>query len=467
MERSKFGEIVTPEKNYYGISSRLDRLPRNGNWCNSLAVILGLIVFCDCYIQYVGGSMLSSMLATNWSTVDLNALCISLTMTGYAIGSVLSGVISDKYGRRLSILVCIGIFIPGCLCSAFVPNIEVLIICRFILGIGLGGGLVACYGCLCEYSPPKYRGQYSGIVGLIGNFSPPLGAFSVILLLPAVGWRFFYLGLTILGLLIFFLALKKIPESPRWLASKGDFEKADLILQNEERKVLNLGIDLENIDLDYIEKKSSYHLSHVRLIDLFRDKSMLKRLFVITFALFTMNVMVYTITNWTSALFVLKGFDESLALSVVAIFLLGGPFGLLMLVIFADKHGRKEGLLVSLVLLAFVSVLWGSIPFENAIALLFVGFFLCTILYYYALLTCSVYIGELFPTEIRMRSVGFANALGRIGSIISPFLVTNLLEQGDIGVIFIGGGLLCILTAIIISVFAIETRYRTLEDING
>lgn len=181
MERSKFGEVVTPEKNYYGISSRLDRLPRNGNWCNSLAVILGLIVFCDCYIQYVGGSMLSSMLATNWSTVDLNALCISLTMTGYAIGSVLSGVISDKYGRRLSILVCIGIFIPGCLCSAFVPNIEVLIICRFMLGIGLGGGLVACYGCLCEYSPPKYRGQYSGIVGLIGNFSPPLGAFSVIL----------------------------------------------------------------------------------------------------------------------------------------------------------------------------------------------------------------------------------------------------------------------------------------------
>ena len=80
-----------------------------------------------------------------------------------------------------------------------------------------------------EYIPPEKRSKYSGYIGLIANFSPPLGAALTMLVIPAFGWRPTFFGITFLRVIVRVLLFKFMPESPRWLASKGRFAEADAI----------------------------------------------------------------------------------------------------------------------------------------------------------------------------------------------------------------------------------------------
>lgn len=94
------------------------------------------------------------------------------------------------------------------------------------------------------------------------------------------------------------------------------------------------------------------------------------------------------------------------------------------------------------------------------------GFILCTITYYYSLLSCSVYLGEAFPTEIRLRGSGFSSAMGRIVSIVTPSIVAALLQSTGIVSVYVFVGICLVVFAIIIGICGIETRNRSLEDIN-
>ena len=97
---------------------------------------------------------------------------------------------------------------------------------------------------------------------------------------------------------------------------------------------------------------------------------------------------------------------------------------------------------------------------------MFVGFILCSLLYYYALLACSVYLGEIFPTEIRLRGAGFAHAVGRIAGILSPYGVAFLLQTSGVSSVFLINGILLVVLAVVIGVFGTETRGKSLEQIN-
>jgi putative MFS transporter len=146
--------------------------------------------------------------------------------------------------------------------------------------------------------------------------------------------------------------------------------------------------------------------------------------------------------------------------------LIGAPFGVFLLSLFADKHGRKQGLIVCLLLLAVCAYLWSLIPIDNIFALMSVGFILCSILYYYAILACSVYLGEEFPTRVRMRGSGFAHAVGRIAGIVSPYVTAFLLQSYGTPTVFLVNGIVLVVSAIIIGICGEETRGKTLEEIN-
>lgn len=138
-----------------------------------------------------------------------------------------------------------------------------------------------------------------------------------------------------------------------------------------------------------------------------------------------------------------------------------------MLSIFADKHDRKKGLIICLFLLAIFAYVWSLIPMDNIFALMSVGFIVCAILYYYAILACSVYLGEGFPTEIRLRGSGFAHAIGRLAGIISPYAIAFLLQSYGAPAVFLTNGAVLIVLAIIIGFCGEETRGKSLEEINA
>ncbi len=450
---------------YHGVAARLDRLPA-GRWHRKIMWLFGAAVFCDCLDMYVGGGILAQLFSSGWSTVDQNALFSSITMIGYLIGALLAGYLADRFGRRKGLLVNIMIFAVATLAAAFSPSMEALIAMRGFMGIGLGAALPNAYAALSEYTPPSSRGRYAGWIGLIGNFSPPLGALLTLICVPVFGWRPIFIGIGLLSIAVWVWLLCRLPESPRWLASQGRGEEADRIVSEAEKSFAEQGIDLPALDMDVIAQAvNAEDMQRASWRSLF-GRHMIKRTVAASAALFAMNLMVYTITNWTPTIFVLRGLDASLSIGITVVMLIGAPFGIFFLGVFADKHDRKKGLVVCLLLLAFCAYVWSLIPADAIIAIMAVGFVLCAVLYYYSLLACSVYLGEIFPTRVRIRGAGFANAVGRVAGILSPYYVAFLLQSSGASTVFFVNGIILVVLALIIAFCGVETRQRSLEDIN-
>lgn len=459
-------DMETLSKSYHGIASRLDRLPA-GKWHRNIVIIFGLAIFCDCLDQYVGSGIIADLLATGWSTTELNAMFISMTMAGYFVGALMSGYLADHFGRRKGLLINIAIFCVFTFVAGFAVNMEMLIACRFLMGVGLGACLPGSYGALGEFTPPSVRGKYSGYIGLIGNFSPPAGALLTMLLLPIIGWRPIFWGIGILGVICWVIMMKFMPESPRWLASQGRYDEADEIVRKAEKSFIDAGIKLDDLTVEDLKKDALSEVEPKQLpwSALFKG-SALRRTLTMCCALFAMNVAIYTISGWTPSIFVLKGMDVSMSIGITAVMLIGAPVGIWVLSLLADKFDRKPALVVTLILTSICGYLWSLVPVDNIALIMAVGFVLCALVYYYALLACSVYIGEIFPTELRIRGAGFANAVGRVGAILSPYWVAALLSAFGVELVYLVNGTICIVIAIIIGLFGVETRNRSLEEIN-
>lgn len=447
------------------IAARLDNLP-TGRWHLKLLMLVGGAMFLDNLDMYIGGGLLAHLLSDGWSTVDLNGWFQTITMVGYLIGALISGAIADKLGRRRALLTFMAIFGVTTLLAGLAPNMIALIICRGLMGIGLGAFVPCGYGPFGEFIPPESRSRYSSYIGLIANCSPPIGALLTMLVIPVFGWRSVFFGITVAIVVVWIILFKFMPESPRWLASQGRFEEADAIVSAAEKSFTDRGIDLPEIteeQIKEIEEQFKAEPVQVPYSALF-SKKMIRRTITASAALMANFLICYTITTWTPTVFVLQGIDTTQSIFMTFIMLLGAPVGVFLLSIFGNKHSRKGGMVVTLIILSIAGYIW-SLQTDPTIIMI-TGFLVCVVCYYYALLSISVYMGEVFPTEARVRGSGFSSAMGRILAIISPTITAALLQSSGVVSVYVFVGALLILFAIIIAVFGVETRNRSLEDIN-
>ena len=159
-------------------------------------------------------------------------IALSVGLIGYAIGSYLIGSLADVFGRYRSMILTMALTAIGSLGDALSFNVPELTIFRFITGIGLGAdlNLVSIY--ITEFAPAAVRGKITVLTFLIGIFGQAVTPFIGYFLVPAfpTGWRWLF-GI---GAIIAFIAVflrTELPESPRWLATKGhNLEKAEKVL---------------------------------------------------------------------------------------------------------------------------------------------------------------------------------------------------------------------------------------------
>ena len=105
-------------------------------------------------------------LQTKFSTLPQNLQFMSLTFLGMTIGSLVTGFVGDKFGRRFTYQINLLIFGLASLAAAFAQDMPQLIICRFIQGLGLGAEIVVGYSTLTEFVPPTTRGRWLVVHGL-------------------------------------------------------------------------------------------------------------------------------------------------------------------------------------------------------------------------------------------------------------------------------------------------------------
>ena len=215
--------------------ARLDRLPIS-SFHYRIFWLVGAGMFFDGYDLYVAGGVLASAIQTKFSTLPQNLQFLSLTFVGMTLGSLITGFVGDKYGRRFTYQINLLIFGLASLAAAFAQDMTQLIICRFVQGLGLGAEIVVGYSTLTEFVPPKTRGRWLAFMAFLVVAGFPVTAILGYLIIPTWGWRPMFVIAGVGSLIVWYLR-KNLPESPRWLESQGRTAEAEALMQGIEKEV--------------------------------------------------------------------------------------------------------------------------------------------------------------------------------------------------------------------------------------
>ena len=221
--------MSTPAETY-SIAARMDRLPITPLHRRA-TVVIGFGLFFDIYEVFLAGT-LSSVLKKQFS-LGGNALTLLLASAflGMFVGAITLGRLADRLGRRRAFLLSMSTYSVFTLLAAFSPNATMLVICRFLSGIGIGAEPPVSDTYLGDMLPPTERGRYTAwaytlsfvgvpLVGFLGHYLVPLQP------LGLEGWRWLFI-IGALGAVIIFVLRRGLPESPRWLSSVGRDTEAD------------------------------------------------------------------------------------------------------------------------------------------------------------------------------------------------------------------------------------------------
>ena len=433
--------------------ARLDRLPI-GPFHRRVMTLIGIGMFFDGFDIYIAATVLGATVKSGFATMGQGAQFVSATFFGMMLGSFLTGFLGDRYGRRFTYQANLAIFGGASLLAAFAPSMWVLILLRFVMGVGLGAENVVGYSTMTEFVPPQQRGKWLGLVAVFVVTGMPIAALLGYFVIPLFGWRPMFL-LGGVGALVVWRLRKGLPESPRWLEAIGRNAEAEALMQTIEAEASG-GRPLAPPVLSTTPPPSR------ALATLFRPP-LLGRMLVGCVCLVVINTLIYGFITWLPTFLVKQGLSIATSFGYTFFMALGAPIGSAIGALTADRWGRKRTIAVA----GALSIVFGAIyPFVgNALLLPIFGFGLTVPIYVLVALMFGIYIPELFPTEVRLRASGLCNTVGRGATVLTPFIVVPLFAAYGVGgVLVLMIGLLALMMAVV-AAFGVEPAGRRLEDI--
>ena len=437
--------------------ARLDRLPIS-SFHYRIFLLVGAGMFFDGYDLYVAGGVLASAIQTKFSTIPQNLQFISLTFVGMTLGALITGFVGDKFGRRFTYQINLLIFGLASLAAAFAQDMNQLIACRFLQGLGLGAEIVVGYSTLTEFVPPKTRGRWLSMMAFLVVAGFPVTALLGYLIIPAWGWRPMFIIAGVGSLVVWYLR-KNLPESPRWLEAQGRTAEAEALMESIEKEVQATSGPLP-------APKPAVATPQLTVAAIFKPP-ILQRLLVGCWVLITINTLIFGFVIFLPQFFLRQGLTitNSLGYTVVlaAASLVGCAFGAVL----SDYIGRRWSIIGA----SFLTIAAGWVyshfnAASDPVIVLSVGAILIVAIYIQTAILFGVYTPELFPTEIRLRANGICNTLGRGATVVSPFVVGYLMVNYQLpGVVWLMIGLV-VIQIIAVYFWGVEPARRSLEGLD-
>ena len=332
------------------IGQRLDRLPC-GPFHKRMLVLIGAGMFFDGFDIYLAAGVLGALVRDGISNVDSNAWFISATFAGMTVGAWLAGVLGDRYGRRFSYQFNLALFGVASLAAAFAPSITWLTGFRFIMGLGLGAEIVVGYGTMSEFMPPAIRGRYAALLAVFTNSALFVATFGGFLIIPYLGWRVMF-AIAGVGAGIVWVMRKKMPESPRWLESRGRLEEADRITSAIERESLPAGTPAFNAP-----PTANAGIPPITPLSALFGASLIARTGTGIVINVVNNLITHGFITWMPTFFIAEGLTVTRSLAFTTVMTLGAPVGAGLGYFLAESLGRKRGI----VLFSFLAMALGLI----------------------------------------------------------------------------------------------------------
>ncbi|MFT0848652.1 MFS transporter [Actinomycetaceae bacterium L2_0104] len=436
--------------------AKLERMPVS-HWHLKTFWVLGFALQFNGILNSSGNSVLADLVDRGWSSNYWNAFFSSAMMVGFFIGSLVAGALGDRIGRKRTYELCILVFGTMALVAAFAPNMVFLIVCRGLMGIGMGGGIVLGYGSFTEFIPARVRGTWSARISLLGNLSPLIAAVLAAILIPVASWRAMFAVGGVASLVMLVVVHFKLDESPRWLIETGRVEEGMEVIERvaAQSGYIDTGENADDIPPVVAEEiKTPFW-------DFFRGE-LGRRTLVATATLIAMNLSLYTITQWVPTIFINQGIDIKSSLLMSLTMMIGAPIGVFISTLIMDRFPRKILGTTLIMMIAALGYIYANQTTETSVLL--VGTLMIMVLYIYNSFSSAVYAPEIWPTEQKMRGLGIANSIGRITAILSPYLVAWLLTDFGVVAVFVVLGGLLTTCALILAVFGIETRGKSCEE---
>lgn len=435
--------------------ARLDRLPISAfHW--RILFLIGAGMILDGFEIYLQGGVLGALLKSGWSDLALNSRFISASFVGMVIGAWFAGILGDHFGRRFSYQMNLLIFGIASLAGAAAPDMHWLIAFRFVMGIGLGAEIVVGYAAMSEFVPPAARGRWIAGLSIFTNGALFLSALVGYIVIPTIGWRWMFIIAGVGALIVWYLR-KNMPESPRWLESKGRTEEAERVMAAIEAEVSRNHV-LPPVTTVAEPPRPGSKLPPLSAIF---SRRLVMRTVVASVIAIAINTAVYGFIAWLPTFFVKQGMSIGSSLGFTTLMSLGGPFGALVAMLVADRFGRKPVVIGASVVAIVLGMLYPYVA--EPVLFVLIGFVLVSAVYVIIGVGFALYIPELYPTDLRMRGNGFCNTLGRAMAMVVPFIIVPLFNAyGVSGVTgFVSAVLL--VAALVVAIFGTETRQKSLE----
>lgn len=380
---------------------------------------------------------------------------------GCIIGCLIAGRFADRYGRRPGLMLAAGIFAVSSLGMAISSSLTEFVIMRFTAGIGVGMASMLSPLYIAEISPAAMRGrnvainQLTIVLGiLITNI--------VNYMLAGKGvdaWRWMF-GLGVIPSALFLLGVIFLPESPRWLLTKGKDEKAAGILHKIGSDAFVAATLQDVAKTGDSQKETSYKAVFAKAV---RPAVLVG----ITLAVFQQLCGINVVFNYTSTIFKSVGASlDSQLFETVAIGIVNTLFTLLAMWQ-VDKLGRRPlmlmgslGLSVVYIVLALLLQGQASAGWVSVFVLLAIGMYATSL----APVTW-VLISEIFPNHIRGLASSVAIVSLWAAYFILVFTFPILAEHlGTYGPFYLYSGI-CLAGFIFIKARVKETKGQTLEQL--
>ncbi|AVD54578.1 MFS transporter (plasmid) [Priestia filamentosa] len=380
-----------------------------------LILWLFIILMFDGYDVVIYGATIP-VLKESWGISDIIAGSIgSYTTIGTAIGAVLFGLYSDRFGRKRIIILTTLMFSIFTMLSGFAPNAIIFTICRVIAGFGFGGVMPNIASLISEYAPLKYRAAIISFIFCGYSVGAMVASFTGQALLADFGWRPVY-WIGAIPLIFIPFALKMIPES------------LDYLLKNKQHdriaRVVNKIQPGAAATLDFTYQKATQE-----------QKSPISALFTKKFAVTTMMfwlacfctfILMYSLNTWLPTLMLQAGYNLSSSLMFVVVLQMGSIVGTLILSNIIQKVGFKK-VLISLYLVGAVCL--ALIGFSTNLYLAYFLIFLIGAATLGLQNMSNAFVAAYYPVNVRSAALGSTIAFGRIGSILAPTYVAVLLTM--------------------------------------
>ena len=456
------------------IAERIERLPLGGFHRRFIGLV-SLGNFFDLYdifiVAYIGAALQTS----GFLSLRQFTFFVATGFLGMFVGTVVFGMGSDRMGRRSAFILLLLIYSVFTFADAFAPTAGWLIALRFFAGVGIGAEIVVIDTYVTEVVPSYARGRYVAITQVAGFCAVPVAAVLSRLLVPThflmSGWRWvMVIGAS--GALLTWWFRRRLPESPRWLESRGRVEEADAIMSALENESFSAsGRSGEWLVTSGEKEEKSRSLASLGMTnteaerasfwELWRRPYLSRTVMLVIFqALQTIGF--YGFANWAPTFLLKRGVSLLHSLEYTLLIALVSPLGPLLAAFTSDRFERKWTIVALALLVAGLGIGFGNSIAPAAV----VGFgALLTLANYWFSAAFHAYQAELFPTRLRATGVGFTYSWSRLSAAFTSLLIGAVLAHG-VPAVFALLAVAMILVAGVVTVMGPRTNGLVLEEIS-